>query len=90
MRRARQPAAPNPQSQPNPNNRMMLQWASETGAHGMPIPEEVERLGGRRLTEHPLLHGTWLMETPRPATAPLLVDPSPSPTLNLAHKAPSR
>ena len=90
MRRARRPAAPNRPSEPNPINRMLLQWASETGAHGMPIPEELERLGWHRLTEHPLFRGTWLMETPEPATAPLLVEPPPSRTLKLADKVPSR
>jgi hypothetical protein len=29
----------------------------------MPIPQELERLGWHRLAEHPLLRGTWLMET---------------------------
>jgi len=40
-----------------------VRWASETGAHGMPVPQELERLGWHRLAEHPLLRGTWLMET---------------------------
>lgn len=43
---------------------VLLQWASETGAHGMPIPQELEQMGWLRLAEHPLFHGTWLMETP--------------------------
>jgi hypothetical protein len=43
---------------------VFLQWASETGAHGMPVPQELERMGWLRLAEHPLFHGTWLMETP--------------------------
>ena len=89
MRRARRPAAPHPPSEPNPHKRVLLQWASETGAHGMPIPEELERLGWHRLTEHPLFRGTWLMETPEAGEAPLLVEPSPSRTLKLADKLPS-
>ena len=90
MRRARRPAAPHPPSATNPHYRVPLQWASETGAHGMPIPEELERLGWRRLTEHPLFRGTWLMESPEAAAAPSRVEPSPSRTLKLADKVPSR
>ena len=41
---------------------VFLQWASETGAQGMPIPQELEKRGWHRLSEHPLFHGTWLME----------------------------
>ncbi len=48
----------------------LLQWASETGAHGMPAPQELERCGWHRLAEHPLFQGTWLMETPEGAPAP--------------------
>jgi hypothetical protein len=47
----------------------LLQWASETGAHGMPAPQELERFGWHRLAEHPLFQGTWLMETPERAAA---------------------
>ncbi len=46
---------------------VLLQWASETGAHGMPVPQELEGRGWHRLAEHPLFHGTWLMETPEEA-----------------------
>jgi hypothetical protein len=42
---------------------LLLQWASESGAHGMPVPQELERMGWHRLAEHPLFRGTWLMET---------------------------
>lgn len=49
---------------PRTTDAVFLQWASETGAHGMPVPQELERKGWHRLTEHPLFHGTWLMETP--------------------------
>jgi hypothetical protein len=45
---------------------VFLQWASETGAQGMPIPRELEQLGWHRLSEHPLFHGTWLMEAAEP------------------------
>ena len=54
---------------------VLLQWASETGAHGMPVPEELERIGWHRLAEHPLFHGTWLMETPEPPATPRAVAP---------------
>jgi len=47
---------------------LLLQWASESGAHGMPIPQELESMGWHRLAEHPLFRGTWLMET-RPSKA---------------------
>ncbi len=47
---------------------LLLQWASESGAHGMPVPQELERMGWHRLAEHPLFRGTWLMET-RPSRA---------------------
>ena len=57
---------------------VLLQWASETGAHGMPVPQELERMGWLRLAEHPLFHGTWLMETPEPGPgAPALPVPAP-------------
>jgi hypothetical protein len=56
----------------------------------MPIPEELERLGWHRLTEHPLFCGTWLMETPEPAPAPLLLEPSLPRALKLADKLPAR
>jgi hypothetical protein len=49
---------------------VLLQWASETGAHGMPIPRELEGRGWHRLAEHPLFHGTWLMETPEAEPVP--------------------
>ena len=45
---------------------VFLQWASETGAQGMAIPQELEKLGWHRLSEHPLFHGTWLMEAEEP------------------------
>ena len=45
---------------------VFLQWASETGAQGMAIPQELEKLGWHRLSEHPLFHGTWLMEAAEP------------------------
>ena len=45
---------------------VFLQWASETGAQGMPIPQELEKLGWHRLSEHPLFHGTWLMQAEEP------------------------
>ena len=54
---------------------VFLQWASETGAEGMPIPQELEKLGWHRLSEHPLFHGTWLME----AAEPRHVLPPPTP-----------
>jgi hypothetical protein len=46
---------------------VLLQWASETGAHGMPAPQDLESKGWHRLARHPLFQGTWLMETPEPA-----------------------
>jgi hypothetical protein len=49
---------------------VLLQWASETGAHGMPVPHELEGRGWHRLAEHPLFHGTWLMETPEAVSVP--------------------
>jgi hypothetical protein len=49
---------------------VLLQWASETGAHGMPVPHELEGRGWHRLAEHPLFHGTWLMETPEAVPVP--------------------
>jgi hypothetical protein len=49
---------------------VLLQWASETGAHGMPVPHELEGRGWHRLAEHPIFHGTWLMETPEAVSAP--------------------
>jgi len=58
---------------------VLLQWASESGAHGMPVPQELERLGWQRSAEHPLFRGTWLMEAaPSLAAAPVpsLGDPS--------------
>jgi hypothetical protein len=64
---------------------VLLQWASETGAHGMPVPDELEGRGWHRLAEHPLFHGTWLMETPEavpvrpPAGDPAGPPPSPGP-----------
>ena len=63
MKRARRRL---PTTPVNPDAVLFLQWASETGAHGMPVPEELERVGWHRLAEHPLFHGTWLMETPEP------------------------
>jgi hypothetical protein len=36
----------------------------------MPAPQELERFGWHRLAEHPLFHGTWLMETPERAGEP--------------------
>ena len=49
---------------------VLLQWASETGAHGMPVPHELEGRGWHRLAEHPIFHGTWLMETPEAVSVP--------------------
>jgi hypothetical protein len=49
---------------------VLLQWASETGAHGMPVPYDLERSGWHRLAKHPLFEGTWLMETPEPSPPP--------------------
>jgi hypothetical protein len=48
---------------------VLLQWASETGAHGMPMPRDLEQMGWRRAAAHPLFEGTWLMETPEAAPA---------------------
>jgi len=45
---------------------VLLRWASEDGAHGMPVPQELEEMGWHRLAEHPLFRGTWLMETRPP------------------------
>lgn len=56
---------------------VFLQWASETGAQGMPIPQELEKLGWQRLSEHPLFHGTWLMEAA--ASRHVLPPPAPRP-----------
>ncbi len=58
---------------------VFLQWASETGAQGMPIPQELEELGWHRLSEHPLFRGTWLMEAaePRHVLPPTLPRPQP-------------
>jgi len=58
----RRKVAPATDSDTTPSRGAQVQWASETGAHGMPIPQELERLGWHRLAEHPLLRGTWLME----------------------------
>lgn len=49
---------------------ILLQWASETGAHGMPVPQELEKVGWHRSAEHPLFRGTWLMETPEAPRVP--------------------
>ena len=38
-----------------------LRWASDSGAQGMPHPEELEYLGWKRLREHPSYAGVWLM-----------------------------
>jgi hypothetical protein len=59
---------------------ILLQWASETGAHGMPVPQELERMGWLRRAEHPLFQGTWLMETAESgpdAPAPPVLVPHP-------------
>jgi len=56
---------------------VFLQWASETGAEGMPNPQELEKLGWHRLSEHPLFHGTWLMEAAEPRH--VLPPPTPRP-----------
>ena len=37
------------------------QWASETRAHGMPTPEELEAQGWTRLSESPRWPGSWWM-----------------------------
>lgn len=39
----------------------LYRWASETGAHGMPHPEEAEYLGYVKCSHHPRYEGTWLM-----------------------------
>jgi hypothetical protein len=51
---------------------VLLQWASETGAHGMPLPQDLEQMGWHRSAEHPLFQGTWLMETREAAPATVL------------------
>jgi hypothetical protein len=48
---------------PRTSDAVLLQWASETGAHGMPVPQDLEKVGWHRSAEHPLFRGTWLMET---------------------------
>jgi len=55
---------------------VFLQWASETGAHGMPIPHDLEGRGWHRLAEHPLFHGTWLMETETVSLPPSPITPT--------------
>jgi hypothetical protein len=37
-------------------------WASETRAHSMPTPEELEAQGYVKLRPHPWYTGTWLMK----------------------------
>jgi hypothetical protein len=59
-----------------PERAVLLRWASETGAHGMPVPQDLERQGWRRLAEHPLFSGTWLMETTERPQDPSPPDPS--------------
>ena len=54
---------------------VLLQWASETGAHGMPMPQDLEQMGWHRSAEHPLFQGTWLMETPEAVPTPVLPVP---------------
>ena len=51
---------------------LLLQWASETGAHGMPMPQDLEQMGWHRSAEHPLFQGTWLMETAEALPTPVL------------------
>ena len=58
---------------------VLLQWASDTGAHGMPVPRDLEKIGWLRLAEHPFFHGTWLMETPEPAPGGAPAQPDPAP-----------
>jgi hypothetical protein len=36
-------------------------WASETGAHSMPTPEELKAQGYVKLRPHPWYEGAWLM-----------------------------
>lgn len=68
----RRPRAIRPKggARPHPGAAVLLQWASETGAHGMPAPQDLEKLGWHRLAEHPLFRGTWLMETQEPPPEP--------------------
>ena len=42
--------------------RAEFRWASETGAHGMPHPEELEYLGFVRVARHPRWPSSWLMK----------------------------
>ena len=37
-------------------------WASETRAHSMPTPEELEAVGYVKLRRHPWYAGAWLMK----------------------------
>lgn len=38
-----------------------VRWANETGAQGMPRPEDLEAQGWYRVGNHPLYRTSWLM-----------------------------
>jgi len=40
---------------------VVFRWASESRAHGLPTPTELEFIGWTRVAQHPLYEQSWLM-----------------------------
>lgn len=50
----------NPRRMAESERAWLFRWASETGAQGMPFPEEVEWLGYQRVGQDPRFPTSWL------------------------------